>query len=239
MRQVPFYLLIGSGRVASHFQHYLSLLHLPFGTWSRKWPIENLHNQLKKYSHILLLISDQAIQEFIDTHLKNANAILVHFSGSIVSKEAYGAHPLTSFTNNLYELERYQSIPFVLDHDAPEFERLLPGLTNQHVRIPISLKAKYHALCVLSGNFSCMLWQKLFTSFEREFNFSPKIAFPYLLQQTQNLILDSQNALTGPLVRNDSITIAKNLQALKNDSFLDIYKSFVKCYQQLTEDNLL
>lgn len=188
-----------------------------------------------------MLISDQAIQTFIHANLVNLNntdAILIHFSGSVVSQDAYGAHPLMSFTNHLYELEQYQSIPFVLDHDAPSFETLLPGLKNSHVRIHTSLKAKYHALCVLSGNFSCMLWQKLFTSFEREFNFSAAIAFPYLLQQTQNLTLEPKNALTVPLVRNDATTIERNLHALKNDPFLDIYKSFVLCCQPLTKDNL-
>lgn len=241
MRQVPLYLIIGSGRVARHFQHYFSLLHLPFETWSRKNPNENLHSpQLEKYSHILLLISDQAIQAFIDANLNDitANTILIHFSGSMVSQQAYGAHPLMSFSHHLYNLEQYQSIPFVLDHDAPPFEKLLPGLKNSHVSIPTALKAKYHALCVLSGNFSCMLWQKLFTSFEQEFNFSAATAFPYLLQQTQNLTLEPKNALTGPLVRNDAATIEKNLNALKNDPFLDIYKSFVSCYQQLMKDNL-
>lgn len=233
MQQVPYYLLIGSGRIARHFQHYFSLIHLPFEAWCRQYPIEILYQHLENATHILLLISDAAIQDFIDTHLNTVNATIIHFSGSILSKKAYGAHPLMSFMNNLYDLKTYQSLPFIIDHDAPAFAKLLPGLPNQHVRIHASLKAKYHALCVLSGNFSCMLWQKLLTSFESELNFSKEIAFPYLMQQAQNLTTDSKNALTGPLVRNDAVTIAKNLQALKDDPFLDIYQSFITCYQQV------
>ena len=66
----------------------------------------------------------------------------------------------------------------------------------------------------MSGNFSCLLWQKFFASLEHEFNLPPAIAFPYLIQQMNNLLHDPQAALTGPLVRNDKDTIEKNLAAL-------------------------
>ena len=144
---------------------------------------------------------------------------------------AHGAHPLMSFSKNLYGFDQYQSIPYILDHDAPAFESLFPGLPNQHVRLHKSSKAKYHALCVLSGNFSCLLWQKLFSCFEKEFNIPSAIAYPYLLQQTQNLLTDPKSALTGPLVRGDNYTIEKNIAALEQDPFQEVYRSFVACYQ--------
>lgn len=232
MRQVPQYLLIGNGRVARHFQHYFSLLKLPFTTWHRRESHDKLRLFLSHASHILLLISDDAIEGFIAEHIKNSNSLCIHFSGSLISDHAYGAHPLTTFSEDLYDTDQYHAIPFILDEDAPAFELLLPGLPNQHARLPKSLKAKYHALCVLSGNFSCMLWQKLFSVFETEFHFPPSIAFPYLLQQTKNLISNNKTALTGPLVRNDVNTIEKNIAALHFDPFQEIYKSFISCYQQ-------
>jgi predicted short-subunit dehydrogenase-like oxidoreductase (DUF2520 family) len=233
MGQVPSYLLIGGGRVARHFRHYFSLLQLSFASWQRNDPIEILTEKAANATHILLLISDKAIDTFISEHLASTDAYRIHVSGSHNSELAYGAHPLMSFSNNtLYDLERYQSIPFILDHDAPEFSTLLPSLPNQHVRLHKSLKAKYHALCVLSGNFSCLLWQKLFSGFENELQLSGSIAHAYLQQYTHNLISDPQSALTGPLVRNDVETIAKNLSALDGDPFQEIYKSFVSCYQR-------
>jgi hypothetical protein len=235
MRQVPQYLLIGNGRVARHFRYYFSQLHLPFQTWERQESREKLQEQLKTATHVLLLISDHAIEEFLTQHINQA--IWIHVSGSHSSERAYGAHPLTTFNQSFYEIEDYQKIPFIMDHDCPEFDVLLPGLPNPSVRLNKSLKAKYHALCVMSGNFSCLLWQKLFTSFEQEFQFSPEVAFPYLLQQTKNLIADGKNALTGPLVRKDYQTIEKNISALEKDPFQELYKSFVACYQQLSEEN--
>lgn len=233
MGQVPQYLLIGNGRIARHFQHYFSLQRLPFFSWHRHESLQKLQQQANKSSHILILINDNAVDEFVAMYLKDIPALCIHFSGALISNHVFGAHPLMTFTEKLYDLEQYQSFPFILDHDAPEFEHLLPGLSNRHVRLHKSLKAKYHALCVLSGNFSCLLWQKLFASLEHELNLPVSIAYPYLLQQTKNLLCNPQSALTGPLVRQDTVTIEKNLTALDLDPFQDVYKSFVSCYLKI------
>lgn len=239
MRQVPHYLIIGNGRVAKHFLHYFSLLKLPVSNWHRTQSAKTLTEKIKQASHILLLISDQAIEKFIAQFLQNPKVFLIHFSGSLLTTKAYSAHPLMTFGDQLYELEHYQNIPFILEEQAPSFKKLLPGLANKHFILPQKFKAKYHALCVLSGNFSCLLWQKLFSSLEKEFKFPPSIAFPYLLQQTKNLFLNYKNALTGPLVRNDNITLKKNLAALSNDPFQDIYKNFINTYQKLKKEDWL
>ncbi len=233
MRQVPAYLLIGNGRVSRHFQHYFSLLNIPFLLWQRSNSTADLQQKIARATHILLLISDHAIEQFIADYLPQQNKIYLHFSGSLVSKHAFGVHPLMTFSEKLYSLAQYQTIPFVIDEHAPTFEELFPQLPNQHVRLPIALKTKYHALCALSGNFTCLLWQKLFTDFAIEMNLPPAIAHPYLLQQMQNLIEQPEAALTGPLARNDWQTIEKHLNVLQNDPFRDVYQSFVTYYQQL------
>lgn len=235
MRQVPQYLLIGGGRLAQHFRYYFSELKLPFTTWQRQEPLAQLQQKLAVATHVLLLISDSAIEDFILQHLKKSSAILLHCSGSLVTEHAYGAHPLMCFSHHLYDLTKYQTIHFVIDADAPEFRTLLPGVPNPHVRLDKALKAKYHALCVLSGNFTCLLWKKFFDSLQQELNLPPQIAHAYLLQNTQNILQDANTALTGPLVRNDSKTIEDNLAALSGDPFQDVYKSFVACYQKSQE----
>lgn len=239
MRQVPHYLIIGNGRVATHIQHYFSLLQLPYSHWHRQQPQTQLHEELARATHVLLLISDSGIEPFITTHLQNTKAVKIHFSGCLVTDLAYGAHPLMTFNPSLYDLEKYQAIPFIIDDDAKPFEDLLPGLPNQHVRLLKTLKPKYHALCVMGANFSCLLWQKLFHSFETELNIPHSLAFQFLQQQTQNLIANHKTALTGPLVRNDQITIQKNIAALENDIFQQIYKSFLNCYKEVQQGSLL
>ena len=237
MERVTNYLIIGNGRVARHFRRYFTLLGLDFSSWARGEAIDRLQVLAASASHILLLISDNAIEPFIQANLPGSSALKIHFSGALNSPLAYGAHPLTTFNNGEYALEKYKAIPFVLDADAPDFARLLPNLPNTHVRLDRELKAKYHALCVLSGNFSCILWQKFFTALEEELNFPAGIGQEYLKQQTENLLADYKSALTGPLARGDSVTLEKNLAALAGDPFQEIYKSFVEVYSQIKKEN--
>lgn len=238
MGQVPHYLLIGNGRVSRHIQHYFFLLKIHYTVWHRQHSIIELQTHLKQCTHILFLISDHAIDEFIQTYCHSTKAICIHFSGSLVSMNAYGAHPLMTFSEKLYDFVLYQSIPFIIDHDALDFSDLFPNLNNPHIRLDTSLKAKYHAYCVLSGNFSCLLWQKLFKGFEKEFGIPVSFAHPYLKQITKNLIEDSDKALTGPLTRGDQNTLEKNVAALKEDAFQTIYESFITCYQRLQTEEV-
>lgn len=231
------YLIIGSGRVAVHFARYLSYLKLPYHTWSRQAPIIELQQKLTSATHVLLLINDSVLEAFALEYLSDSSAILLHFSGNHVSEKLFGAHPLFTFSHQTYALSEYLLIPFVIDDDAPEFDVLLPGLKNPHVRISKTLKKKYHSICVLAGNFSCLLWQKLFSTFTNEFNFPAEIAHPYLKKQMMNLIAAPDLALTGPLVRKDKNAINEHLEILKGDPFYTVYASFVSCYEKLNEDN--
>lgn len=235
MRRVT--LIVGNGQLAHHFQHYFSLLKITFFSWNRTEPIAELHEKVTLIGEgrILLLITDNAIESFIEEHLQNTPAILIHCSGSLVTQKAYGLHPLMTFSKNLYSEAVYRSIPFVIDENATEWDELFPDLPNSHFRLNPSLKAKYHALCVLSGNFTCILWQKLFKDFEEELQLPASAAHAYLTRQMQNLIEGPKVALTGPLVRNDHNTIAQNLQALEGDPFQELYQSFLQCYQKIKD----
>lgn len=226
MRQVPEYLVIGHGRVARHFLHYFSLLNISVMHWHRGMPVSELGDAPR----ILVLISDRAIEAFIDEHLQDKKGIKIHFSGALVTPKAYGAHPLMTFGPELYALDKYKQIPFVVDEGAPE--NLLAGLPNPVSYLAPEKKSKYHAMCVMSGNFTCILWQKMFETLKREFHLPPDIAHLYLRQQAENLIADYKTALTGPLARGDDATIAKNIAALEGDAYQQIYQSFVNVYRE-------
>lgn len=231
MRQVPCYLIIGNGCVAKHFAHYFTLLGLSFKQWSRQNSLSALAQYQSDATHILILINDHAIETFAKTYLSKSTATLIHFSGSLLSDHIIGAHPLMTFNDALYTLADYEEMTFVVDHDAPPAELLLPQLPNAIVTLDKSLKEKYHALCVLSGNFSCLLWQKIFSEFENTLKIPPQVAHAYLKRQTQNLLNDYRHALSGPLLRGDQTTIDKNLLALSDDHYQTIYQAFVNAYQ--------
>ncbi len=236
MRQVP-YAVIGAGRVARHFCHYLDLLNIPYRSWSRAHDApQALLASLLPCERILLLISDGAIELFIREQLEVHPALKdktrIHFSGALVTPQAFGAHPLMTFGQDVYSLAHYQKIPFVVEAGAPAFAELLPGLPNAHFTLPAEQKALYHSLCVLSGNFSCLLWQKLFTELEKSLNLPKEIAIPYLEQLTHNLQHRPEEALTGPLARGDQTTLDKNMAALEGDPFQKVYQAFVEAYRE-------
>lgn len=235
MRQVPAYLLIGNGRVARHIARYFDHLGISCARWYRGMDEAVLQSSAAAATHILILIRDDAIADFAEYHLSGASALKIHFSGALVAEGIYGAHPLTTFGPDVYAPEKYAAIPFVIEDDAPDFAALLPGLPNVHARIKKSDKAKYHALCAMAGNFSCLLWQKLMDSFAGDFGLPPETAHEYLRQQTENLLADYTSALTGPLARGDRITVQKHLSALKGDPFADVYQSFITAYDGTKE----
>ena len=77
MGQVPpiSYLMIGNGRLAGHLSHYFSLEKIPHRRWHRRCgsPLEEV---LASATHVLVLISDDAIEPFIRRHQNSSTADL-------------------------------------------------------------------------------------------------------------------------------------------------------------------
>jgi predicted short-subunit dehydrogenase-like oxidoreductase (DUF2520 family) len=224
------YLIIGNGRLAKHFSFYFNQLGLKVQQWSRSDSSAALSRSLVSSSHVLLLISDYAIEAFIQQHPVLATKIVLHCSGSLQTDLAYGVHPLMTFSQALYDLATYQQISLVFDSQQdPQY--LLPGLANPSYYLPKQAKAYYHALCVMANNFSTLLWQKFFSELEQRYAI-PKEAGQLFLQQTlNNISQDPGKALTGPLVRNDHITLSHDLAALAGDEFAPVFTAMCEAYR--------
>ncbi len=237
MRQVPAsagapFGMVGNGRVARHFRHYFTLLGLPVSGWSRGGRGPSPPEALASCRTILVLIPDAEIIPFIDAWPALRKKRLVHCSGSLITAAAETAHPLMTFGPTLYDLETYRGITFILDGGRPPLSQLLPGLPNPSFTIPAGDRPYYHALCVTAGNFSTMLWVKLFDELQQRFGIPPSAAYPYLGRMAANVMADGADALTGPLVRGDTKTMTANLKALEGDPFHAVYAAFAKVYAQ-------
>lgn len=224
--------IVGDGRVARHFRHYFTLLGRSVCTWSRRDPAASPPEALATCRTVLLLIRDGAIVPFVDAWPALREKRLVHFSGSLVTPSVDGAHPLMTFGPALYDLDTYREIPFILDDDRTPFGDLLPGLPNPSFTIPASDRPYYHALCVMAGNFSTVLWLKLFDELHSRFGIPPSAAHPYLARTSANVAAEGAAALTGPLEREDQTTVTANLQALEGDPFRAVYAAFARVYDQ-------
>jgi predicted short-subunit dehydrogenase-like oxidoreductase (DUF2520 family) len=239
MRQVPGFhqfLLVGDGRLARHLAHYLSFESLHFETWKRAQGVDALHAKARTATHVLLAISDSSIGEFVEANSAVfAGKTLVHFSGALIHPSIPSAHPLMTFSNDLYEPSTYRRIVFVTEKGRGSLQDLIPGLKNSFYEIEPAQKGLYHALCVMSGNFTVLLWEKAFREFEKLG--LPRFALlPYLERTALNLIAGAggTSVLTGPLARGDHETIAKNIESLQGDAFEGVYRAFVLAAAQKT-----
>lgn len=257
-RKPTSYLIIGSGRVARHLQHYFYLLKefklnsekqsshsdsRPISeptsstysssawildTWDRAQDPLALTRKIEAADHILLAISDDALESFYYKHLDGLEKICVHFSGAKQIPNTVAAHPLMTFGHDLYDLDFYQKIHFVMT-GASDLQEAIPDFMNSSSVLFSAEKAKYHALCVIGGNFTNLLISKMLQEFEA-YDIPLEASRLYIDKVIENVFADRGHSLTGPLARKDLQTIRANLSALKSDPYEEIYESFVKAY---------
>lgn len=210
---------------------YFELKNISFLQWSRADSPEDLKNFLAVSKLIFLAISDDAIEKFIADH-QLPHQRTIHFSGALSTPKALQLHPLMTFAKELYDLKTYESLSFVSTQGTPALSSLIPELSNKHYLIPRGSEALYHALCVLSGNGTTLLWQTVLAQFQQQFSIPQEALWPYLEKIVFNLQKNSATALTGPWVRNDQTTIAKNAEALQGSQLAPLYKTLCETYSK-------
>lgn len=235
------YAIVGGGRLARHFSQYFHLMEIPHTRWTRDsgssfntFELADAKQRLKQticsLDYVLLLVSDSAIGPLLKQYPFLHEKQLIHCSGVLSIPGVGGAHPLMTFADDLYDLQTYQSIPFMLE-TGQGFEDLFPDLPNPHFVINVEDKARYHAMCVMAGNFSQMLWKGVSDRFGRQFELSAETIHPYLRQLVSNFVHAPGTALTGPLARGDVEIIERNLNALEGDPMQNLYRAFVAYHQ--------
>ena len=235
------YAIIGGGRLARHFSQYFRLLEIPHTRWARNHGSafnsfdqadagQRLKHTIGEADRVLLLVSDGAIGTLLKQYPFLHEKQLIHCSGVLSIPGIAGAHPLMTFADDIYDLQIYQAIPFMLE-SGQGFEALFPDLCNPHFSINAGDKARYHAMCVMAGNFSQLMWKGVSDRFEQQFGLPEETIHPYLKQVLSNFLQAPESSLTGPLARGDVETIERNLNALEGDSMQDLYRAFVAFHQ--------
>lgn len=245
-------LIVGDGRAATHLKHYIQLKNLnviddkesetsssilKVDQWSRRRNSEDeLFAKAKNAQTILLLTKDDAIESFIEK-LSPLKTPLVHFSGALHTPRGACFHPLVSFGPELYDLKFYESIFFVAPRRQDlRFEDVFVGFKNQVEFIEPELKPYYHALCVLAGSGTVLLWRQISQLFEKDLGLSTLAAAPYMKSIFENSAKNLNIALTGPIARQDSTTIQKNISSLGEGPLRQIYESLVDVHKQMLAD---
>lgn len=228
--ETPTYGLVGRGRVARHMARYLELEGLGVIPWHRGLSIRPAET-LCSADVVLLAISDDALVGFIAENPVLRDRPLVHFSGSLTVDGASGLHPLMTFGRETYDLETYRSIPFIEEAGGRRFEEIFPTLINETRSIDPALKPLYHALCVLSGNFTAIFWAKVMQDFESRLGLPRDILRPYLSQTAANTLENGRASLTGSLARRERGTIERDLDGLDGDPFREVYLAVARAVE--------
>jgi predicted short-subunit dehydrogenase-like oxidoreductase (DUF2520 family) len=232
--------------VAKHFAHYLSLAGIPYETWPRSRALgEDFALRASRAERIWILVSDSAIETvgeniraIIRVHCESdREPCLLHASGATVVPGLRGVHPLMTFGPDLYDLETYRHIPFLIEDqaDGTSADEILGGLPNVGTFLAASERPLYHALVSVSGNFAAILWAEVFDRFERELGLSRDLLVPYLFRTLMNTVQRGEDALTGPLLRGDRETVRRHRSALSAlpggyalDSLYGAFESFLR-----------
>lgn len=249
--------LIGFGKVGSAFYNYYKS-HLDFisiidknqfviKTSGKKKPLcsdKITEKILENTDLIIIAVPDNEItnvvNELLNYKYNLKNKYLFHFSGALTSEvfkplSRYGAigfslHPNSSFYFSIGI--DFSQIPFFFEGSSKAKDFLLELIKIININcfvIPKKDKPLYHAISVMISNF---LINILHYADKKLFHENQMTVDAYLVLINSTLVnfyfANDKLPLTGPAVRNDVITIEKNIEAIKDENIKELYKIILK-----------
>lgn len=206
---------------------------------------------------VIAELAEQILAETVeDTQLAQtiADKSFAHMSGvhsseilqalAALGATTFSLHPLLAFTQPQQSAQALDEAYFALDGSGPNYRRIvdqLRQLNDKIIEIAPQQKALYHAALAVISNYQIAIIDLGLTmlteaGFTREQ--ALELTEPLVRQTVDNLFtLDSEQALTGPIVRGDSGTVAKHLEALAetNPAWLNIYRLLGKQTLELAQ----
>lgn len=247
--------VIGSGNVAQHLikvflqtkevslvqafaRQPKSLLHL-----LPKERITNDYKALQEADIYIISVTDNAINE-VSSQLPFKNKLVVHTSGTsslevLDTKNRKGVfYPLQTFSKSK-EVD-FSSIPLCLEaeneNDYKTLELLANAISNKVYNISSEQRKSLHVAAVFVSNFVNHMY--VIGSEICETNNVPFEVLQPLIQEVANKIttLSPKEAQTGPALRNDTKTIEKHIEFLKDSNYQDIYKLLTQSIQNVAKE---
>jgi len=158
---------------------------------------------------VLLAVPDRAVAELAAAFPGRC----AHLSGSLHLEGVACAHPLTSFDG---EVRDWSGTPLALSGEVPEgIRRAFADLGFAAFDLPADLKPLYHAAAVLTSGHAATLWlgaEALLR--ERGVLLPGRGLWPLAEATLRNMERHGAGGRTGPFVRGDEATIARDAAAL-------------------------
>ncbi|MGH8878950.1 MAG: Rossmann-like and DUF2520 domain-containing protein, partial [Stackebrandtia sp.] len=143
-------------------------------------------------------------------------------------------HPVMTFTGRPEDLDRLDGVSFGVTADATMRtvgEALVVEMGGEPEFVPESARALYHAaLCHGANHMTTLINEAVDILRECGVTHPERMLGPLLSAALDNTLRLGDNALTGPIVRGDSGTVASHLEALTaaNPDSVSAYRAMAR-----------
>ena len=204
---------------------------------------DSIEELVRESSAIFITVPDGTITEIFDRikPLDISGKLICHCSGAMSAAEAFpgigsagahglSVHPLFPVSSKYESYKELSKAFFCLEGDcAEQWSDILTSIGNSVRIIDSSVKVRYHAACAISSNLVCALAAES-VSLLKECGFTADEALQALrplAMSNMAKIFDAGpvNALTGPVERNDVLTVSKHLKCFGTDEEKELYKA--------------
>jgi predicted short-subunit dehydrogenase-like oxidoreductase (DUF2520 family) len=204
---------------------------------------------------LFLTVPDGVIASVFE-ELKNydlSGKQICHCSGALSARDAfpgiaetgaygYSIHPLFPISSKCLSYRELPGAFFCLEGDGvhlPQWKALLESLGPAVQIISGADKVRYHAACAISSNLVCALVQESLDLLET-CGFTPesglKALTPLIRSNLAHVLeADPTEALTGPVERDDTTTVAKHLTCFSTQEERALYSGVSRKLVQMAE----
>jgi len=199
------------------------------------WDAAGLEAAVRSSTTIILAVSDEAIgpcsAKLLNLGLIAPNTTVAHTSGcspvSAITAAAGiyrgGIHPLTAIPSATKGRARLRTCVYGIEGDGPAHDRLqalAKTLGGRPFTLAPEKRAQYHAAAVMASNLLVGLMDMAIEEAQKAGLEDPGPSLVDLALGALRSVGESgvRDALTGPVVRGDSETVAAHLETLENPS---------------------
>ncbi|MFM1916790.1 MAG: hypothetical protein RJB01_305 [Actinomycetota bacterium] len=190
---------------------------------------------------VLLAVPDDVLPELVTGLARSGvfrdGTFLVHTSGrygiEVLAPAdnclAMAIHPVMTFTGTSIDLDRLAGAPWGVTA-APEVatvaEALVLEVGGEPVWVPELARITYHAALALSANYlNTLVTQASEILRDAGVEDSQRLLTPLLHASLDNALRHGDQALTGPIARGDSASVAAHLDVLNDPAVANAYRA--------------
>lgn len=207
-------------------------------------PIIEIPDILRRSEAVIFAVPDDVLEPLVAGlasagHIQTGH-LLVHTSGrygtsAMNSVREHGAipvaiHPAMTFSGLSLDADRLQNTAFGITADpvvAPIAEALVVEMGGIPVAVPEQARPAYHAAMAHASNHLVTLTAQAQAMLESAgIAQTPKLLGNLMTASLENALTNGDQALTGPVSRGDTGTVAKHLETLYELDDPDLYETY-------------